>query len=656
MNILIIEDDIVDFKTIELLISKVCLEDVTIYHLVDGEGVLNTLNEKKIDLVILDYSLPGDCGLDVVKTIRQNESYHFIPIIFLTGLGDEMVAAESIKLGAQDYLSKDLLNESNLKKSIENALNVIKLKTKIDEQSKDLIKKNHQLEKEIEYRSEFFANMSHEIRTPLTSISGLVEILSEVVKEKEAKRFLKILGSSCEHLNCLINEILDLTKLEQDQLKLENIEFDIREIIEEVVGLLSVKSEEKGLGLFFHVEESVSEHYVGDPLRLKQILINLVGNAIKFTIEGDVNIMLEVEKLNKDDDILKFSINDTGVGIEPNKIQNIFDKFNQGDQSTSRKFGGTGLGLSISKKIIENMKGEISVKSTINKGSTFSFSVPLKKMPERMGQVRVNQIDRKLLLVDDEKDILECLQIATEDLGIPSILANSGEEALRLLSEDKSIIGVVTDNIMPRLSGLDLVKQIRETNRNIPVIFATGLSDIKTKVSVMGKGVTYYLEKPFKEESLKKSLRRIYKIGNKLYDTKNFSLPAYLNNANILLADDTDENQFIIDIFLKDIPINLEFASNGAEALEKMLKNEYQLVLMDMQMPVMNGYKAVSLFREKERARNPQNILPIIALTAFAGDNEIKKCLDVGCTGYLAKPFKKNDILDAIIAHSLSLS
>lgn len=421
-------------------------------------------------------------------------------------------------LGTQQDITKQREAEEEIIKHRENLEGLVKERTQALEKSKEAA------EVATKAKSEFLANMSHEIRTPMTSVLGMAELLSETKLSKEQLKHVDHLTKSGDSLVRIINDILDLSKVEAGMIELEEINFSFGEKIEKIFSVFSIKADKKGIKLKKNISSNVPDYFFGDPVRLRQILINLIGNSIKFTDSGEVTISAECEKPAEYSETchLLISISDTGIGIPEDKLNTIFQEFSQGDSSTTRTHGGTGLGLSISKKLVELMGGRLEVKSKEGEGSTFYFNLNM-----RIGS---------------------------------------------------------------------------------------------------------HEEEPEKE------------LGAPITEGKEGPL-------NILLAEDAEDNRLLVKAFLKDTPHKLDMAENGEKAVEMFTAGEYDLILMDMQMPVMDGYTATRVIRGWEN-RNERKSIPIVAFTAHALKEEVEKCLESGCTNHLAKPIKKKDLIEAIQANS----
>ncbi len=512
-------------------------------------------------------------------------------------------------------------------------------------------------------KSQFLATMSHEIRTPMNAIIGMADLLRETPLTREQLEYVGIFRRAGMTLVNLISDLLDFSKMEAGRLALEKTEFDLRDAIDKTTEMMALQAQEKGLELGCSVASDVVSTLIGDPHRLRQIFLNLLSNAIKFTDQGRVDLRVMNDPDAKEPGVLRFIVSDTGIGIPPEKHELIFEEFAQADPSVTRKYGGTGLGLSICKQLVELMGGRIWVDSQPGRGSAFSFTAHLtRQQPSAQPATDsvLNLQGVRTLIADDNATNCLILREALSAWGAVVTEVSNGQAALTELRRAEASGHwyqlILLDCLMPEMSGFEVIERFKETSNLTGVTFMVLTSDSSSSDIARSYqlGLGGYLVKPIRRVDLQKAimiaLGRTKAAAGRGIRAESPEIQQQVP-LNILLAEDSPDNRLLIQSYLKHTPYQLEMVGNGLLALEKLKTKSYDLVLMDIQMPVLDGYAATKAIRQWEREQHRERS-PIVALSAFGLSGDAEKSLAAGFTAHLSKPIQKADLLAAIAAYA----
>lgn len=659
-NVLIVDDRPENLLTLEGILEN---ENLNIIKASSGNEALAIMLEHNISLVLMDVQMPGMDGFEVAEIMRSNDRTKFIPIIFITAISKQRQHIfKGYESGAVDYLYKPLdleILQSKIKAFIDFFQHKIALEETTRKLSKSIAELNEAkqiAEDATTAKSAFLATMSHEIRTPLNGIIGMADLglMDDEIGPQQRERLMDI-KTSGESLLEIINEILDISKIEADKLELEEIEFSIRELIEKIVNLLSVKIFQEKLEFVCDIDPDIPDILIGDPLRIRQILINLLSNASKFTEEGTVSVKVKMLEHIEEQISLEFAIEDTGIGIPEEKQQQLFDSYTQADTSTTRKHGGTGLGLNISQKLVNMMGGKISVSSTPGLGSKFYFRLNMitgnqKEKPWELHLKQPND-SYKVLVIDDHEQSAKVITRLLDHWGLQNVYTSDCNKCSDLLNQHNFDL-ILIDFYLKNKNGVEVAEELKKQNSLKPDTAIILLSPSKANIEILKlkKAQKYeFLTKPVLQNDLRHLLITLFGSKEQIREEES-KLPAEIKPPEkpleILVAEDQIINRKIVVQLLEKKGWKVKAVENGKIALDEACNSKYDLILMDVQMPEMDGFEATREIRVFEIDKDYHT--PIVAMTAHAMKGDREKCLAAGMDYYITKPVNPSELYDTI--------
>lgn len=656
-----LEEEITAHKQTELKLTEINnrldnllnkMPDLVVVH---KNGIITYANP--IALSIIGYSAEEMIGRNVLDFIAD-ESLEFAVSTMQLRASGAVIPDYELKIKQRDgQIRTTIVRSETIVVDNEEATLVVLIDISEYKQFEEKITKaKEEAEKANKAKSEFLAIMSHEIRTPMNGVIGMTDLLLQTNLTPDQKEYAETIRVSGESLISIINNILDFSKIESGNMALNEVDFELRTIIEDVLDLFTPQILRKNLEMVYYIAPEVSPFFRGDDMRLKQILVNLVGNAIKFTFEGVIIIQIEKLEESGNKQIIKFSVQDTGIGIPEHSTEKLFQAFSQLDASTTRKYGGTGLGLAISNRLVNLMGGKISVESKVDYGTTFSFTLPFTKSEVLSEKMYLKESyfqfrDKSALFVDNKKASAKFIKLQLENWGFNVYLFENGTDALNFLKNNPPIDIAILNFHLPEMNGVELAGHINKIKKyqEVPLVLLTKFGATQNGTE---ENFDIVLNKPLKQSVLFYSLVNLFsksKIKNKISDESLSELSTNFSEKHpykILIAEDNIINQKIVKTILEKLGYRPDVVSNGLEVMNSLEMIHYDIIFMDVQMPEMDGFEATKKIIELY----PENTRPVIvAFTAQALSDDKEKCMNAGMNDYISKPMRIEDVKNILI-------